>query len=169
MVYLQFAVAVFEDRTVARSVGDGQMEPRFHAVRQVGGVEAELLLRKFGHGLVHGSEIVQHILRPDAQPHHGARVAGTLVDRLEQKQQAGDQPGLVHAVGDADVVAGGRERAVFRGPENRVVAVRTAALDAAREDVKVGERVLAPVHRAARHGHAVGPEVNGTGAGLGLR
>ena len=169
VVDFQFAVAILEDRAVARRIGNRQVEPRLHAVGQVGSVDAELLLRKFGHGLVHGGEIVEHILRPDAQPHDGARVAGTFVDRLGQEQQVGDQPGFVHAVGDADVVTCGRERPVFRGPEDGLVRVRTATHDAPREDVEVGERIFAPVHRPARDGHAVGSEVNGAGAGFGLR
>ena len=119
-------------------------------------------------GFVDRSEIIQHILRPDAQSHDRARIARAFVDRFGQEQQVGDQPGLVHAVGDADVVAGSRQGAVFRGPEHRVVCVRPAPRRTARKDVKVGERILAPVHGTPGDGHTLGAEVNGPRAGRGF-
>ena len=52
MVDFQFAVAILEDRAVARRIGNRQVEPRLHAVGQVGSVDAELLLRKLRNGFV---------------------------------------------------------------------------------------------------------------------
>ena len=168
VVHRQAAVDILEDGAVARGVGDGQVQARLDTVREVGGVDAELLLRKLRNGFVDRGEIIQHILRPDAQPHDRARVARAFVDRFGQEQQVGDQPGLVHAVGDADVVAGSRQGAVFRGPEHRVVCVRPAPRRTARKDVKVGERILAPVHGTPGDGHTLGAEVDGPRAGRGF-
>jgi len=164
----QPAVDVFEDGAVARRIGDGQMQARLNAVRKVGRVDAEFLLREFGDRLVHRGEIVEYVLRPDAQSHGGPRVARPLVNRFGQEEQVGDQPGLVHAVGDADVVARGRKGAVFRRPEDGVVRIGSAAGGAAREDIEVGQRVFAPVHGASRDGHAVGTEIDGARAGFRL-
>ena len=168
VMHRQAAVDILEDGAVARRIGDGQMQARLHAVRKVGRVDAEFLLREFGDRLVHRGEIVEYVLRPDAQPHDRARVARAFVDRFGQEQQVGDQPGLVHAVGDADVVAGSRQGAVFRGPEHRVVCVRPAPRRTARKDVKVGERILAPVHGTPGDCHTLGAEVDGPRAGRGF-
>ena len=77
-------------------------------------------------GFVDRSEIIQHILRPDAQSHDRARIARAFVDRFGQEQQVGDQPGLVHAVGDADVVAGSRQGAEVQNTVLSVFAPRRA-------------------------------------------
>ena len=161
------AAEVLEDRAVARGVRNGEVQACRHAVRQVRRVDAERLLPQFGDGLGDRGEIVQHVLRPDAQPHDGPGIAGPFIDRFGQEEQAGSQPRLVHAVGDADVVAGRGERAVLRGPANGVVGQRTAADRAAREKIEVGERVFAPVHRAPRGDHAAGTDIDGTRAGIG--
>ena len=167
-MHRQAAVDILKDGAVARGVGDGQVQARLDTVREVGGVDAELLLRKLRNGFVDRGEIIQHILRPDAQSHDRARIARAFVDGFGQEQQVGDQPGLVHAVGDADVVARGRKGAVFRGPEDGVVRIGSAAGGAARENIEVGQRVFAPVHGASRDSHAVGTEIDGARSGFRL-
>lgn len=162
------AVDVFEDGAVARGIGDRQVQPGLDAVGQVGRVDAERILRKGLHRFGHGGEIIQYILRPNAQPHHRPRIVRGFVDRFGQEEQVGDQPFFVHAVADADVVAGRRKRAVFRGPEQGVVRQGAAPFDAARKEVEVRLRIFAPVHRATGRNHSVRPQVDRTGAGFDL-
>ena len=52
MVHRQAAVDILEDGAVARGVGDGQVQARLDTVREVGGVDAKLLLRKLRNGFV---------------------------------------------------------------------------------------------------------------------
>ena len=51
-MYDQLSFDVFEDGAVARGVGDGQVQARLDTVREVGGVDAKLLLRKLRNGFV---------------------------------------------------------------------------------------------------------------------
>ena len=83
------------------------------AVGHSGSVDAESLLLQFVHGFAHGGEVVEHILRPDADAHYGAGVSGTVVYGLRQEQQSGHQSFLVHAVARTYIIACGNDTAVL--------------------------------------------------------
>ena len=104
MMNYEATVDVFENRTVAGRVGNGQMKRRFSPIGEVGIIDAKGLLAQFGHCLVDGSEIVEYILRPDAQSHNRPRIAGTEIIRFSQKQQICHQAALINPVADAYII-----------------------------------------------------------------
>ena len=79
-------VQIFQDSGIPRFVRNSQMKGGSRAVGHSGSVDAEGLLLQFVHGFAHGGEVVEYILRPDADAHYGAGVSGTVVYGLRQEQ-----------------------------------------------------------------------------------
>ena len=157
---------VLDDGAVAGGIGQRQVQRRLavFARHLVGDDRVRLTLERRDR-LVHGGEIVQHILRP--QRDRQSRLVATLLRilRFHQPQQVGHQPLLVHAIGGRHVVAGGHHAAVARSPGQRFRTGQAGACDATRQHVEVGRHIDLPVHRARSDHIAVVAPIHRTRAG----
>jgi len=132
----ELAAEIFEDRRIASRVGDRQMQLCALAVAQLGRDHPERLLLERGDRLGHRPEVVEHVLRPQADRDRRLAV-GPAVIGFGEIEQVGDEAGLVHAVGRADGIAGGDQAAVFGDPFGRIGAGFAIARDAARKGREV--------------------------------
>ena len=162
------AVDVFQNGAVARRIRNGQMQARLRAVGHVGCVDVNPVAPQRTDRLGHRSEIVEHVLRPHRDPHHGT-LALLAVIRFGQKEQAGYQPRFVHAVARGEIVGRSDHAAVLGTPAKRRVAVVSGAFHAAGEEVEVRPDLLLPIHRPPRNDQPVTPQIDRPRTGIGSR
>ena len=162
----QVPVDILENSTVSRGIGNGQVHRGFRTIRHIRRINAKRLFPQFRHGLIHRREVIQYILRPDTDSHHGPIVIRPIVRWFREIQQIGNQTFLVHPVCRADIIPGSDDTAVFGCPLNRVTGICPGTLHSPREYIQIRTQVFLPIHRSTRNDHPIRSQINHPGTSL---
>ena len=140
------------------------MQGGSRTVWHLGSIDSECLFLQFVYGFAYGGEVIEYVLRPNADAHCRTGISGTIIYRLGQEQKAGYQPFFVHAVARTDVVACCNDTAVFGSPLHCFAFIVSGSLYPSGKDINITHYIFFPVHCTTCDNHIVRSDVSGTRA-----
>ena len=130
----ELAGDIFEDRAVARGVGEREVAAGLLSTGKIRRDNGERVLAERIDRFRHCAEIVERVLSPGAdRDQRLPRSLGVSVVAFDQVERIGDQASVVHSVDGGDIIERRDHRAIFRCPFDGAGARAAVALEAFRE------------------------------------